>query len=154
MLSETVDSTSNHGKREWYESFLVNKSELNGKGCGFDCIKCQAGFWFAKLKPGVVHILISSHTAAFTEILLFFLFLFKLIKCWATPNITKCTDSNLLTQRQKAPWTRIWAWILHRGTHSFLANSAAAPSQAFICARAFSLVFLFFQFSCSRQQPT
>lgn len=72
MLSESVDSTSNCGKRERYESFLVNKSALNGKGCGFDYAKSQTGFWFAKLKPGVVHILISSHTAAFTEILLFF----------------------------------------------------------------------------------
>lgn len=78
MLSETVDSTSNCGKREWYQSSLVNKSEQNGKGCGFKCEKCRTGFWFAKLKPGVVPILMSSHTAAFKKNLLFFS-LFRLL---------------------------------------------------------------------------
>lgn len=68
MLSETVDSTSNSGKGERYESFLVSKSQLDEKGCGFHCMKCQMDFSFAKLKLGRFRSSFS-HTAALMEIL-------------------------------------------------------------------------------------
>lgn len=37
----------------------------------------------------------------------FFVFI-QIIKFWVTPNFTKCTDLNLLIQRQKAAEIGIW----------------------------------------------
>lgn len=105
---------------------------------------------------GGSHLDIFSYCSIYGNFIIF-LSLFKLIKFWATPIITKCTDTNFLIQRQKTAWTGIWPWILQRGRHSFLANSAAAPSRAFVCSRAFSFIFLFFSFpvldSCLPNEP-
>lgn len=146
LLSETVDSTSSHGKREWYGSFLINKSKLNGKGCGFDCTICQTGFWFANLKTGWFTswcFLILQHLWN-----LYFFPLFKSITFWATSNIAKLTAPNL---HSKAEGSRDWdlAQPPTISGHSFLANS---PSQPFISA--LFTYFPVFQLSHSKQLPT
>lgn len=125
LLSETVDSTSNHGKREWYGSFLINKSKLNGKGCGFDCTKCQTGFWFANLKTGVVHILMLSYTAAFMEFIFFFLYSNQLH--FGQLLILQNSQPQIYIQKQKAAETGIWlslrpflathSWPIHQVSH-------------------------------------
>lgn len=139
MLSETVDSTSNCGKREWYQGFLVNKSEQNVKGCGFDCAKCWTGFWFAKLKPGVVPILISSHTVAFKKILLFF-FIIQVIKFWKIYHKMhwhKFTDS-------KAESSMDWDLALDSAQRKTLISDQFSSCTKFgIYAHAFSPIFLF-----------
>lgn len=143
MLSETVDSTSKQGKKEWYGSFLVKKSKLNGKGCGFDCTKCQTGFWFANLKTGVVHILMLSHTAAFMEFIFFSLF--KSMKFWQLL-ILQNSLPQVCIQKQKAaetgislcPFLATHFWPIHQVRHLYVH---------------FTLIFLFFSFPILNNCP-